>query len=347
MNRDERRRQRRNEEQKAAVEGRQLPRQRRGPNCPPAVRERVGRELAALAADKGGELADGDYAPYIVQTGRDVRQLQRYKEEAEKLAAQELLLYGSPDEQPDPMAIKRARARLRGERLLPMPNEHDELVLTAAPSEYEAFLLLRADTRSVVCQTGMGKSTFYDMLGRVEPARREGWRRGSDKMRAKQPHLPRRVTRLGQSWSIDVHHLRVWFRIPGSEERCLDVHSVRWEDEATGCVMAKQLFDHTPGDEEIAALYATAVRGWTLEVPGRGELVLQGAPSTITSDNATNLTGPLMRKSEALTGTVQSPVQGGEPEADGRHERGNQYFDPVFSRAPGHARPRTARLSKP
>lgn len=344
-------RSRRHATQSAACQGQpanpQASRGERGPNCPPHVRERVGRELAQLAEDRGGNLEPDDYKPYRVQTGRKLRQLQRYREDAEKLIAKERLLADGGDDGPTVAEVAEARARLRGERYLPRVGEREELVLTAAPSEYEAYLALRVDKKSIVCQRNMSPSSFYEMLGRLPRATRFGYRKGSDEMHLLEPHLPRRITRLGQSNSVDVKHLRVWVRASSSDRRSFDVWSVRWEDEACNLVRSKQLFDHQPADEEIAALYAIAVRGWSCHVPGRGELIVEGAPSTIRSDNGSNLSGPKMRSAVSLTGTVQSSSQSGESEGNGRHERGNLPFDITLRRVPGYSKPRTARLSKP
>ncbi len=178
-----------------------------GSRVPAHVRERVGRELAALSASRGGaDLDDEDYVPYMAQTGRKIRQLQRYKADAEKLIALETVMSvrgtqqdnpdGDPGEQITLEQIRQARAVLRGERPKARLTERELLALTAAPNIYEAYLFLSLDAKSVVKARNMQKTLFYDLVAKLPEDTRKGLFKGSHKMNEGAPHLPRPIINL-------------------------------------------------------------------------------------------------------------------------------------------------------
>lgn len=327
-----------------------------GSRVPAHVRERVGRELAALSASRGGaDLDDEDYVPYMAQTGRKIRQLQRYKADAEKLIALETVMSvrgtqqdnpdGDPGEQITLEQIRQARAVLRGERPKARLTERELLALTAAPNIYEAYLFLSLDAKSVVKARNMQKTLFYDLVAKLPEDTRKGLFKGSHKMNEGAPHLPRPIINFGQSYSTDIKHLRLW--VCGEGRWSFDVWAVRWEDEASNLIVAKQLFDHVPYDFEIAALFAAATRGFLLDLPDGRVLDVHGTPSLVRSDNGANVTGVKMRAGSSSFGFIISSSQAGESQGNGRHERGHQVFDTALKRAPATSRPNTARLKKP
>jgi len=267
--------------------------------------------------------------PCPCRASRSERQLRRWvKAELARRAADTLA-----EDAPDRAAKAAARRALAGQRARFELTDQMLTVLAAAPSVYEAWLFLRyQDTESVVHRDQVSKSTFYEAVNRLPAAVRLGLRHGSDAVRDVSPHLPRDITRLGQSYSYDLKNLRVACVHDDGE-----IHSDNWllafRDEATSLVVGRLVLPYVPNDAEVAACFAEAVRGWTLD-----GITIAGAPMLLRTDNGANLNGPQMRRAQVLTGAIITPSESYESAGNGRHERMHADLDRELSALPGYTR---------
>lgn len=296
---------------------------------PLLVQRRVAGQLLERRDTTGRGLASDDYAPFVASTGRSERQLRRWvKAELARRAADTLA-----EDAPDRADKAAARRALAGQRARFELTDQMLTVLAAAPSVYEAWLFLRyQDTESLVHRDQVSKSTFYEAVNRLPAAVRLGLRHGSDAVRDVSPHLPRDISRLGQSYSYDLKNLRVACVHDDGE-----IHSDNWllafRDEATSLVVGRLVLPYVPNDAEVAACFAEAVRGWTLD-----GITIAGAPMLLRTDNGANLNGPQMRRAQVLTGAIITPSESYESAGNGRHERMHADLDRELSALPGYTR---------
>jgi hypothetical protein len=308
-------------------------------HTPALVRRRVAEQLLARRDSTGRGLCEQDYAVFAATTGRSARQIRRWVAAEEARRARATL---AGDTTLDRAAKAAARRALTGQR--PRFELTDDMltVLAASPSVYEAWLFLRyGDPGCVVARDQVSKSTFYEAVNRLPAAVRVGLVRGGEETRDLSPHLPREITRFGQSYSYDLKNLRVTCVHDDGE-----IHSDDWllsfRDEASSLVVGRWVIPYAPTDVEVAAALAEAVRGWTLD-----GVTVTGAPMLLRTDNGSNLNGPQMRRAQALLGSLITPSESYESAGNGRHERMHLDLDRDLSTLPGYNRSPLKRGGKP
>lgn len=299
-------------------------------HTPELVRRRVAAQLLERRDSTGRGLDLSDYEQFAATTGRSVRQIRRWVRDEEQRRARALLVTAEPADRAERAAARRA---VTGQR--PRFDLTDDMltVLAAAPNTYEAWLYLRYEaTDSVVARDQVSKSTFYEAVNRLPAAVRTGLVKGSEDLRDLSPHLPRDIARLGQSYSYDLKNLRVACVHADGE-----VHADNWllsfRDEATSLIVGRWVLPYVPTDAEVAAGFAEAVRGWTLD-----GITIAGAPQLLRTDNGSNLNGPQMRRAQVLLGSLITPSESYESAGNGRHERMHLDLDRDLRTVPGYTR---------